>query len=203
MALEYIFPTTVLREHIGRSLSSTELSSIDDIATRLNKNKYNFISEDSYLFNNYKALGDIKAFCLECANRYLQNVINPKNDVRIYITQSWLNVTKKGQTHHRHNHANSLLSGVFYVNADPKSDKIWFHKEEYNQISIQPAEFNASNSSSWWFPVNTGEVILFPSRLTHDIETVTSDIPRVSIAFNTFVKGVLGSALESTELVLT
>ena len=203
MNLAQIFPTIVFREHIGRALSPTEHRAIDNITENLNHNKLNLISGDSYIFKNQPGLGDIKAFCLDCVNRYIQEVYKPKYDVRPYITQSWLNVSSKGQSHHRHNHANSFLSGVFYINADPNSDKIWFHNDVYRQIQITAATYDALNSSSWWFPVNTGEVILFPSHLTHDIETVTADSPRVSIAFNTFLKGVLGTASESTELVLT
>jgi hypothetical protein len=33
-----------------------------------------------------------------------------------YITQSWLNYTETNQYHHKHEHPNSLVSGVFYVN---------------------------------------------------------------------------------------
>ncbi len=60
-------------------------------------------------------------------NAYYYN--NP-NNITPYITQSWLNYTETNQYHHKHQHPNSLVSGVFYINCDDKFDKIKF----FNQI---------------------------------------------------------------------
>ena len=35
-------------------------------------------------------------------------------------------------------------------------------------------------------------LVIFPSSLMHNVPTVKSDQVRISLAFNTFVKGVLG-----------
>ena len=40
------------------------------------------------------------------------------SSIHLKITQSWINFTKKGEYHHPHAHPNSLISGVFYVEAD-------------------------------------------------------------------------------------
>ena len=59
------------------------------------------------------------------------------------------------------------------------------------------------NSTKWFFPINTNELILFPSWLAHEVapnKKATTD--RISISFNTFVKGILGSKTSSTELIL-
>jgi len=43
---------------------------------------------------------------------------------------------------------------------------------------------------------------LFPSNLTHMVETVQTEDTRISIAFNTFLEGVVGDNKTLTELLL-
>ena len=69
-------------------------------------------------------------------------------------------------------------------------------------ITFSPKVFNIWNSVTWFFPVNNNELILFPSWLQHKVEPnekATTD--RISISFNTFVKGPLGQ-FGFNELVL-
>jgi hypothetical protein len=54
-----------------------------------------------------------------------------------YITQSWANYTKKNQYHHTHEHPNSFISGVLYINANEAHDKITMHKKSYQQIKVK------------------------------------------------------------------
>jgi ectoine hydroxylase-related dioxygenase (phytanoyl-CoA dioxygenase family) len=70
-------------------------------------------------------------------------------------------------------------------------------------IAIQTEKFNTFNSSSWWFPVETGQVFLFPSSLTHSVGTKQGKNTRISLAFNVFIKGTIGSQKSLTELILT
>ena len=63
-------------------------------------------------------------------------------------------------------------------------------------------KYNICNSSTWWFPLKTGQLIMFPSSTPHEVETKKGDNTRVSLAFNTFYKGILGSNVKSTELIL-
>lgn len=61
---------------------------------------------------------------------------------------------------------------------------------------------NLWNSTSWWFPVKTGDIIIFPSSLTHAVETKQGDNTRTSLAFNVFIKGTIGNNKSLTELHL-
>jgi ectoine hydroxylase-related dioxygenase (phytanoyl-CoA dioxygenase family) len=51
-------------------------------------------------------------------------------------------------------------------------------------------------------PLNSGELILFPSNLTHSVPENKADLPRISLAFNTFAKNSLGSIDSLTYLPL-
>lgn len=141
---------------------------------------------------DHEMFADLKEFVQDSINSYLKNVISPENEVSLRVTQSWLNYTKKGQWHHKHAHPNSLISGVFYVNADKEADKIFFYKDGYQQIKFPTKEFNQYNSDSWWLPVGTNELILFPSNFTHSVAPVETDETRISLAFNTFPVGNVG-----------
>ena len=119
-----------------------------------------------------------------------------------YITQSWTNYTRTNQNHHSHQHPNSFISGVLYISADEKFDKITLHRNGYQQIKPVPTEWNWYNSDSWFYTVKTGMIILFPSNTTHNVETKEGDNKRISLAFNTFFKGTMGENSQLTELIL-
>jgi len=70
-------------------------------------------------------------------------------------------------------------------------------------IHIDIEKFNAFNSKSWWFSIETGQVFLFPSYLSHAVETKQGKNTRISLAFNVFIKGITGSNGNNTELILT
>ena len=59
------------------------------------------------------------------------------------------------------------------------------------------------NSAYVTIPIKTNEILLFPSWLDHKVmpnEKATSN--RISISFNTFVRGTLGKENELYKLVL-
>ena len=105
-----------------------------------------------------------------------------------------------GEFHHKHEHPNSYLSGVLYINADPEKDKIYFYKNGYKRISLPTNNYNPFNSESWWFSVGTCDMVIFPSYLTHMVEQTESKDTRISIAFNTFLKGYIGEEASLTAL---
>ena len=163
-------------------------------------NELNTSSTDSFVFAN-EDLNQIKVFVDDCLQDFFKNVYDPYGDVECYITQSWINITKKGEAHHRHVHPNSFISGVFYLEADNKLDKIHFYKEGYQQVQLQIKNFNPYNSTSWWYPVKTGDLVLFPSHFAHSVEPVKVK-RRISLSFNTFLKGDLGVESSFTGLKL-
>ena len=58
------------------------------------------------------------------------------------------------------------------------------------------------NSSMFWFNVNNQELVMFPSYLRHSVPRNETKQTSVSISFNTWVKGTLGSELNLTELIM-
>ena len=196
-----IFPTPIYISKLNRELTNKELLFINKNKLNINKNEGNITSSNNYILND-KLFKDLKLELDLKIQDYFDKIICPANNITPYITQSWLNYTETNQYHHKHSHPNSLVSGVFYINCDNKFDKIKFFKEDYKTIKPEIKTWNLWNSESWWFPVKTGDIILFPSSLTHMVETKEGTNTRISLAFNTFVKGTIGINKELTELIL-
>jgi len=196
-----IFSTPIYISKLNRELTKKELSLIDKIKLDVFKNEGNTTSNDNYILNN-KTFKDLKTDLDLRVQDYFNKVISPANNITPYITQSWLNYTKTNQYHHKHAHPNSLVSGVFYINCDDKFDKIKFFNDLYKTIKLEVKDWNVWNSESWWFSVKTGDIILFPSSLTHMVETKEGDNTRISLAFNVFIKGTVGNNKNLTELIL-
>jgi uncharacterized protein (TIGR02466 family) len=200
-----IFPCPVYVVKRDTDLSLKEEKEIGKIIDKegMYRNEGNSASINSYIFNG--KLKKIKQFCEQHIKTYVVQVINPREKLDFYITQSWLNVTKPGEYHHNHSHANSIISGVFYISTE-EDDKITFTDPNLKlkeMLKFEHKEYNVWNSTNWFFPVNNNELLLFPSWLNHQVESnekATTD--RISISFNTFVRGTLGSRNGLTELVL-
>ena len=201
--INHIFPTPVYITEIDREFTKQELNFVKEQKKHCSKNTGNINTKDNYILNR-KEFKNIKKFLNKHCKNYLDTVICPKNNLELYITQSWLNYTEADQYHHKHEHPNSVISGVLYFDSDIKNDKILFSKSTEQQIKpiIDNTKFNLSNSETWFFPVETGRLIMFPSSTIHSVEIKKGKNTRISLAFNTFYKGTIGSSVGLSELIL-
>jgi len=200
MNLHGLFPTPIGFFNIDRPLTDSELQILTSQPQRPNMG--NTSSEDRHVLDQ-PGLEQFRDFIHASMNEFFYTVHSPKTDVRLRITQSWTNHTKPGQFHHKHAHPNSYVSGVFYIQTDPARDRIYFYRDGYQQLKLRAAEFNPYNSESWWFEAEPGKLIMFPSSLTHMVETLPEDAgTRISLSFNTFLTGDVGDDYELTELIL-
>jgi uncharacterized protein (TIGR02466 family) len=197
MAIENLFPQPVGIYRLDRNLTEREIQFIKGQETRPNTG--NVTSKDNLILRR-KTMTKLRDFIESKLTEYFDTVYNPKHKVNLRITQSWCNYTDPGQYHHKHAHPNSFISGVFYPQANHETDKIYFYRHGFQQIKLPPNKWNLWNSESWWFPVGTGDLILFPSHLEHMVESVQGDQTRISLSFNTFPVGNIGNDIELTGL---
>jgi uncharacterized protein (TIGR02466 family) len=198
MNLYSLFPTAIAKFELGREFTPEEIAFIEN--QPVHKNTANTVSDSTTVLKHW-SMSKLREFTESCVAEYLKAVYAPKHEVSLQVTQSWLNYTKPGEHHHKHDHSNSFVSGVLYIKASKERDKIYFYKDTYQQIKIKTDNWNMYNSESWWFEAAAGELILFPSHLAHKVETVQEE-ERVSLAFNTFPVGHLGDEQELTYLHL-
>ena len=192
-----LFPTAVAFFKY-KSIEPKEKTFLLEQKTRGNTG--NTTSINTNILEN-KEMKKLKQFIDKSLKEYVKSIYQPEHNVEPYITQSWCNYTKEGQFHHKHAHPNSFISGVFYVQADKSKDKIHFFKEGYQQINIPTKKYDKFNSTSWWFETETNDLIMFPSNLIHAVEKVVGK-ERISLSFNTFLKGNLGDDISLTSLHL-
>lgn len=199
MSITHIFPTTTAHFSLGREMNDNEIKYINSL--ELKKNIGNKYTVNASVLQN-KTMSSIREFCENSLEEYFQAVYNPKYDIKLYITQSWVNFTKTGEYHHIHNHPNSFISGVLYLDVTENEDKIFFYKDSIAAIKVIPKEWNVHNAENCCFEVKNGDLILFPSSLKHMVQTTTTQKTRVSLSFNTFLRGQLGEDESLTTLNL-
>jgi len=202
--IQNLFPTPIYMTNMDRPFTKQELKFVEEQKKHCSKNEGNINTKDNYILNR-KEFKNIKKFLDAACKDYLERIICPKNNIELYITQSWLNYTEENQFHHQHAHPNSVVSGVLYFDSDKANDMIkFFSPVRYQQIKpeIDDTKYNIWNSTSWWFPVETGQLVMFPSSTTHQVDTKQGNNTRISLAFNTFYKGTIGSNSDLTELII-
>jgi uncharacterized protein (TIGR02466 family) len=111
-----------------------------------------------------------------------------------YVSECWANLNGAGQVHPRHNHPNSVLSGVYYVSAPEACGDIVFYDPRAQAGILHPAvkESTLQNSHRQVVPPADGLLILFPAWLEHSVEQNKSGKERLSISFNVMLTGEIG-----------
>jgi len=190
MNIVSLFPTAVGQFKFGRKLTDDEYAFM--AAQEKKPNEGNTTSKDRKILE-HEQFKDLREFVDASIHKYFDEIVKPEFDVKLRITQSWLNYTEPGQYHHKHAHPNSVLSAVFYVDADPEVDKIFFYNNHgYKQISFKVRDWNLFNSESWWLPVGSGDLVVFPSNFQHSVQVKSGTNTRISLALNTFPTGYVG-----------
>ncbi len=189
-----LFPEPVGVYSLSRKFTTEELSYINSTLLKPKENKLNYRSFESYALNE-PILKNINDFCLSSLHHFQETIEGSYTPLR--ITQSWLNLTKKGQAHHRHVHPNSYISGVLFIDCE-KSDKILFSKQTGQDVYYQSTmnkTYNPWNSTSWFLPASNGTLLLFRSSLNHEVPATVSE-RRVSLSFNSFFSKSYGTVEE-------
>jgi uncharacterized protein (TIGR02466 family) len=193
-----LFPTAVGRKKL-RDLTQAERDSFTSLGAEQVPNEGNTTSKARMVLHDYR-LADLRSLILAELQAYADTIVAAASRPEVVITQSWLNCSKPGQWHHKHAHPGSWLSACYYVAAVPDSDRIYFHRDGYDRLQFDPHEQNQFNATSWWLPVASGDLVIFPSSLTHHVAPVQADTTRVSLAINTWFNGTAGSSDTLTEL---
>lgn len=200
MIISGLFPIPIAKFSID-SIHDNELSLVKKYQLNCRQDFGNVSTNEKNVLD--KELPRIRQFIENSINEYVDNIICPKYDLNFYITQSWITFTNPGGFHHSHSHKNSIISGVFYFNAEDGKDEIMFmHDRESKNIIIERKSFNLYNCTSWNFPVKTGDLIIFPSDLEHCVSKTLSDSLRISLAFNVFARGNFGGHENLEGLIL-
>lgn len=196
-----LFIEPFFRASIAGTITPEQVAFIKGLKMR--ENPDNQISENKYIFEE-PALKSIKDAVQEVLDIYARDVMCITQ--RLYVTQSWSLINRSNVGMHDHAHPNSIASGSLYYceMPTPPANMLFVRQTGYQQIDLPPERHkrNAYNSPIIAVTPKQDEVFLFSSRLTHRVDSNVTNQARYSIAFNTFVKGKLGSYQHVSELVL-
>lgn len=196
-----LFVEPVFRMDMGDAISKKQISFLKNLP--MLQNKTNLISDNLYIFEAPE-MKSIKAAVQNALNIYADKIMCISQ--KLYVTQSWTLINPPGAGMHGHSHSNSIVSGSLYFAdlPEPNANMVFDRHNGYQRLQILPDgnRQNLYNTPSNSVTPKTNEIILFSSSLQHYVEANQSTQTRHSIAFNTFMKGQLGSYRDVSELTL-
>ena len=98
----------------------------------------------------------------------------------------WININPPNSYNHLHNHTNSVLSGVYYVDAQEGQGNIQFERSDNGEYHIptQVEKGTYYTSTRATYASKTGALYIFPGWLKHSVQGNKSTADRISISFN-------------------
>jgi uncharacterized protein (TIGR02466 family) len=193
-----LFPIPFVKTNLQREMDMEEINRIVEFANddnNMRRNSMNLTSKDTKILERFPTL---KLMLEICANQFLDFVLGQENS-KLRITTSWVNITKKGEAHHKHTHPNSIVSGVVYIKTDKNSGLFCVEKPAilFPQIVNMPTTVTEYVRGSYSFTPENLDLYMFPSWLTHFVTYNESEESRISISFNTFYVGKIDTDPDS------
>jgi uncharacterized protein (TIGR02466 family) len=104
----------------------------------------------------------------------------------LVFTGMWANVNPPGASHSVHSHPNNFLTGIYYIQCDPKANVTRFYdpRLQADVIMPPPVKRNAFNGNLVQVEGKPGRLALFPAWLKHDVPINGSERERVTVSFN-------------------
>ena len=101
------------------------------------------------------------------------------------FTECWLNIYTEGHAQEVHQHANAVISGIYYPKAPPGSGDLLIHSP-YMDIMLDPPKLKSNGLNIKVMPITPkeGMMILFQSFVKHSVKPTRCKEERISIAFN-------------------
>ena len=151
-----------------------------------------FIPENLSL-SKLKELKKIHLWINKCFNEVRKDLLyDDKFIPKLKITQSWLNYSIKGESHHVHYHKLSILSGILYL-SEPASTQFFF-PSIYSLPEIISSKSDSQRVVKENFNGSYGDLIIFPSTLKHWVGPNMYEKPRITMSMNTWFYGSIGKA---------
>lgn len=127
-------------------------------------------------------------------HRYLETLRIDHEKVILYYTRSWGTISRRGEATHPHNHSQSHISLVYYLQKPADSSGISFINHDapnqfapniFNEHMLKCGilkEIQQLNARTVYLNPKEDDVLVFPSKAVHAIVPNGSAQPRISIA---------------------
>ena len=191
-----LFPISVYRSNM--TFTENEVNNILSLDYERMYSDNGNISKHKYILETPE-FTEIKKQILKHCDVYTKSYMNVQKDIEFYLQNSWVVQHKPGDWAQTHVHANSLLSGVCYIQTDEQSGDIKFHKPDgytntfHSCVNIDYEKMDTHNCDEYNLTPKIGEILLFPAHLMHSVKPNNSFKDRYSLSFNFYAKGELYS----------
>jgi uncharacterized protein (TIGR02466 family) len=102
---------------------------------------------------------------------------------KLNILDSWLNLYEEGGYQDLHNHHDSMISGVFWLESEEEKDFIFQAPWHFMQPKLPNyTEYNLNNCHNVEINSNVGRGMVFMSHMLH--RTLPTKKERISLSFN-------------------
>lgn len=168
---------------------------------QIQKDTYNFINNNNNLFKQPWACPTQSTFETPLEENINSKTLNEKIQfyvqeyckvwnwsipLSIKLANCWVNIAKNKDYQEIHNHGKALISGVIYINVNKESGNF----QLINPLSSEAIllEDPRSFPNIYSIQPQPGMVILFPGWMNHRVLPNESNIDRISISFNIYIK---------------
>ena len=113
---------------------------------------------------------------------------------KIKVSNFWFNINRKKDHNKMHTHSGSIFSGVFYIKTPDRCGRLVLEDpsaqlmQSFLKYWHLEVEWNQYTSMVWSVSPDPGDLVIFPSWMSHYVEPNMSDEDRISISFNTVVE---------------
>jgi len=150
---------------------------------------------DKHLLDNPKHK-DLRNIVDEHASNYVYRTLQVNHAVhQLDMLNTWGVKHNTGDWAQKHDHVNSMISGIIYLSSEHDSGKLILHKQlQWNNIFprttfIEFTGFSASTAEEWNYQPRTGDIVIFPSHVEHSVTKNLNANDRYCVAFNYFLRG--------------
>ncbi len=189
----------ILHKTVDLTLTKEEINFIENQKFNGIENSVK-VSTNIFVLNN-KKMKRVKNYFITYVKDFVKNVLEIKN--KFDMTSSWVTLNNSTNSHHAHEHHNSVLSLVYYVQCTGGDLTLSCNKSSLEQgfnFKYDIINYNSYNSRFINIPVKTNSIVIFPSWLTHSTQPNLSHNKRMVIAADFFPSGDLGS-IENNDLI--
>ena len=124
---------------------------------------------------------------------YTYNVLQIDPELKLKLVCSWAVVGGPNSMTQKHIHQNSIFSGTFYIKSEQGAGDLILTTPKSSTTFLPPAispkmtGINIFNTKTWHITPRTGDIVICPSHVFHEVSPNKSGENRSSIAFNYYL----------------
>ncbi len=181
---------------------------------KIKESEFEFIKQQKFVRNHNafileknilacEEMKDLADTITEKVKIFFYEICGMSDIVEPELVNSWVNLHQKGDWAQVHNHYNSIITGVLYLDVNENTGDFNVYRESHlfgPQLYFEKREDNRMNAEKISFRPKNGDLYLFPANIKHDVSPNNSDLKRLSLAFNYMMRGIIKSEYSEVKI---